>query len=147
MNRREQLVAMRPRDLIALADRLGVKVVASKNRVNLKEKKSDVIDRILFVEEGVTPPAEVEADVPAVPVVEEAREVREMVEALQYLPNIYPEIEVRKFDALGAYDLFRDGVFIASVAPWEDGVGIASITTDFVAYDDVVNEIDALLKS
>ena len=50
MTRREQLTAMRPRDLIALADRLGVKVAASKNRVNLKEKKSDVVDRILFAE-------------------------------------------------------------------------------------------------
>ena len=144
MTRRDELTAMRPRDLIALADRLGVKVAASKNRVNLKEKKGDVIDRILLVEEGVTPPAEVEA---VVPVVEEAREVREMVEALQYLPNIYPDIEVRKFEPLGAYDLFKNGEFVASVAPWEDGVGIASITTDFVSYADVVNEIDALLKA
>lgn len=50
MTREEQLIAMRPRDLIALADRLGVKVAASKNRVNLKEKKSDVVDRILLAE-------------------------------------------------------------------------------------------------
>lgn len=52
MTRKEQLVAMRPRDLIALADRLGVKVAASKNRVNLKEKKMNVIERILLAEES-----------------------------------------------------------------------------------------------
>ena len=52
MTREEQLTAMRPRDLIALADRLGVRVAASKNRVNLKEKKSDVVARILFAEDG-----------------------------------------------------------------------------------------------
>ena len=146
MTRKEQLMSMRPRDLIALADSLGVKVAASKNRVNLKEKKTDVVDRILLTEgeEEVVGTETVEAiDTEVV----ETREMRELMEALQYLPNIYPDIEVRKFDALGAYDLFRDGVFIASVAPWEDGVGIASITTDFVAYEDVVNEIDALLKS
>ena len=52
MTRRDELTALRPRDLIALADRLGVKVAASKNRVNLKEKKSNVIDRILLAEES-----------------------------------------------------------------------------------------------
>jgi len=145
MTRRDELTTMRPRDLIALADRLGVKVAASKNRVNLKEKKTDVVDRILLAENGesiVDAEGTEAVNVEAV----ETREMKELMEALQYLPNIYPDIEVRKFDALGAYDLFRDGVFIASVAPWEDGVGIASITTDFVAYEDVVNEIDAILK-
>ena len=52
MTRRDELTALRPRDLIALADRLGVKVAASKNRVNLKEKKSNVIERILLAEES-----------------------------------------------------------------------------------------------
>ena len=52
MTRIDELTALRPRDLIALADRLGVKVAASKNRVNLKEKKSNVIERILLAEES-----------------------------------------------------------------------------------------------
>ena len=52
MTRRDELTALRPRDLIALADRLGVKVAASKNRVNLKEKKMNVVERILLAEES-----------------------------------------------------------------------------------------------
>ena len=140
MTRKEQLTAMRPRDLIALADRLGVKVAASKNRVNLKEKKSAVVERILFVEGGNDLGTVDEAR-------NEVREMEELKEALQSISDIYPDIEVRKFEKLGAYDLFRNGEFIASIAPWEDGVGIASITTDFVSYEDVVNEIDALLEA
>lgn len=136
MTRREELTSMRPRDLIALADRLGVKVAASKNRVNLKEKKSDIVDRILRFEGGAVDTESEQVSTP---------EMEELMDALQSLSDIYPDIEVRKFEELGAYDLFRNGQFIASIAPWSEGVGIASVVTDFVDYADVANEIDALL--
>ena len=139
MTRREELTSMRPRDLIALADRLGVKVAASKNRVNLKEKKSDIVDRILRFEGGSTIAVDTESEQVSTP------EMEELMDALQSLSDIYPDIEVRKFEELGAYDLFRNGQFIASIAPWSEGVGIASVITDFVDYADVANEIDALL--
>lgn len=139
MTRREELTSMRPRDLIALADRLGVKVAASKNRVNLKEKKSDIVDRILRFEGGSTIAVGTESEQVLTP------EMEELMDALQSLSDIYPDIEVRKFEELGAYDLLRNGQFIASIAPWSEGVGIASVVTDFVDYADVANEIDALL--
>lgn len=48
MIRKEELIAMRGRDLIELANKLGVKVNASKN--SLKESKMKVIERILLAE-------------------------------------------------------------------------------------------------
>lgn len=48
MTRREELIAMRGRDLIELANKLGVKVNASKT--SLKEAKAGVVDRILLAE-------------------------------------------------------------------------------------------------
>ena len=46
MTRKEELIAMRGRDLIELANKLGVKVNASKN--SLKESKMKVVERILL---------------------------------------------------------------------------------------------------
>ena len=48
MTRKEELIAMRGRDLIELANKLGVKVNASKN--SLKESKMKVVERILLAE-------------------------------------------------------------------------------------------------
>lgn len=48
MTRKEQLIAMRGRDLIELCNKLGVKVNASKN--SLKESKMKVVERILLAE-------------------------------------------------------------------------------------------------
>lgn len=50
MTRKEELIAMRGRDLIELANKLGVKVNASKN--SLKESKMKVVERILLAEES-----------------------------------------------------------------------------------------------
>lgn len=50
MTRKEELIAMRGRDLIELANKLGVKVNASKN--SLKESKLKVVERILLAEES-----------------------------------------------------------------------------------------------
>lgn len=50
MTRKEELIAMRGRDLIELANKLGVKVNASKN--SLKESKMNVVERILLAEES-----------------------------------------------------------------------------------------------
>lgn len=48
MTRKEQLFTLRGRDLIALCEKLGVKVNASRN--SLKEAKAGVIERILAAE-------------------------------------------------------------------------------------------------
>ena len=48
MTRKEQLIALRGRDLIELCQKLGVKVHASKN--SLKESKLGVVERILKAE-------------------------------------------------------------------------------------------------
>lgn len=48
MTRKEELIAMRGRDLIELANKLGVRVNASKN--SLKESKMKVVERILLAE-------------------------------------------------------------------------------------------------
>ena len=50
MTRKEELIAMRGRDLIELANKLGVKVNASKN--SLKESKMKVVERILLAEDS-----------------------------------------------------------------------------------------------
>lgn len=137
MTRREELIAMRGRDLIELANKLGVKVNASKT--SLKESKAGVVDRIMKAEG-----AEVEDSNDNANPVDMSKKT-ELIDALVSISEIYPDIEVKKFDSLGAYDLFRNGQFIASVAPWDEGVGVATINTDLIDYDNIANELDLIL--
>lgn len=51
MTRNDKLTTMKGSDLIALAERLGVKVACNKAHTQLKEAKQGVIDRIILAEE------------------------------------------------------------------------------------------------
>lgn len=50
MTREDKLYSMRGTELIAVADKLGVKVACNKTRTALKEAKSAVVERILAAE-------------------------------------------------------------------------------------------------
>lgn len=50
---REKLESMKGSELIAYADKLGVKVSCNKERTSLKESKAKVIDKILAFESDV----------------------------------------------------------------------------------------------
>ena len=69
MTRTDELFSMTGRTLIQLADKLGVKVVCNKTRTQLKEKKENVVNRILEAEKQI-------ADVKVEKQIEKAVEVK-----------------------------------------------------------------------
>lgn len=48
--KREKLESMKGAELIAYADKLGVKLICNKERTSLKESKSKAIDKIISFE-------------------------------------------------------------------------------------------------
>ena len=69
MTRQDQLFSMNGATLIQLADKLGVKAACNKTRTQLKEKKENVVNRILEAEKKI-------ADVKAEKQIEKAVEVK-----------------------------------------------------------------------
>ena len=69
MTRQDQLFSMNGATLIQLADKLGVKAACNKTRTQLKEKKENVVNRILEAEKKI-------ADAKAEKQIEEAVEVK-----------------------------------------------------------------------
>lgn len=59
MTRQDQLFSMNGATLIELAEKLGVKVYCNKTRTQLKEKKDNVVNRILEAEGVTSEPEEV----------------------------------------------------------------------------------------
>lgn len=173
MTRREELIAMRGRDLIELCAKLGVKINA--NRTSLKESKAVVADRILKFEaeqaEGENSGCEdtekeVDASVDtALPVVAHKTEESGSFEALtvdmsdtpdriklvtrlETLSVEYPEFRAvlvpeNEWSVGDLYDIFRENEYVASVLPCADKVFVTS-PANSVRYNAVSIKYDAI---
>lgn len=73
MTRQDQLFSMNGATLIQLADKLGVKAACNKTRTQLKEKKENVVNRILEAEKKI---ADVKAEKQIEKAVKEKKEVK-----------------------------------------------------------------------
>ena len=155
MTRREQLTAMRPRDLIALADGLGVKVAASRNRVNLKEKKSDVVDRILIAE-GDSSIVEVDTADKIDSVVDTAVNMGdtvgrlELIDLLENISDVYPEFRAvhvsdEDWELGDLYDIVKGDRFVASVLPCADEVFVTIPEVKSIGYDKIEDWFENVL--
>ena len=170
MTKMDKLTSMKQADLVALCEKWGVKVHASRGK--LKEKRLPVQERLIAagwpdgkvddepeeetavddtvdevqqeVEEEFTDTEQEvkqDDDIPENPMSDEEHE---LIEALKDFTEIYPDITVEEI-GYRSYELCRGNEFIGVVTPCKDNVVVAFTAVEAVEYDKIVDKIAEII--
>lgn len=105
---RKELESMKGSELIAYADKLGVKVSCNKERTGLKESKSKVIDKILVFEENNKKSSE-------------KKSKKETIKHTFILPDCFTD-NSRYYENVNCYKIKKDNKTLAEIYPQKKAI-------------------------
>ncbi len=163
MTNQERLRSMRPRDLVALCEKWGVKVKATRGL--LKEARGPVEERLIAAgwPDGRTESDEETVDTTTTPSQEEDNEVtdteqdvnnddnpmseeeRDLIDALKDFTEIYPDITVEEI-GYRSFEMRKGDGYIGIITPCRDTVIIAFTTVESIGYDKIVDKLEELVR-